>query len=350
MRAQIPAAIQCSTQQAQKSRKHASISRKPASLGLKLHPRHGAILEDAFNYAKHLLAGALSAVVSRTCCAPMETVKMQMIFNHRSGSTMQVAADVLREEGVAGFWRGNGINILRTAPYKAVNFFCFDMYRKAFLRAVGPELRNEAKVAAGALAGITATLCCFPLDVLRTRVLSTSNSHARGSPLAMLVNIAHREGISALYVGVAPALVAMVPSGAVYYWLYDALKEQHLNHVSTVTGRKASRLDAAHSLMYGALAGAAAESTVYPLEVIRRRMQQSAAAAVASANGAPIPRAAANQASLKAFTHAAREIWVKEGLSGFFAGIAPNTIQVLPSAALGYFAFETFKSLLRVRE
>lgn len=36
---------------------------------------------------------------------------------------------------------------------QAVNFFCFDMYRKAFLKAVGPELRNEAKVSAGALAG-----------------------------------------------------------------------------------------------------------------------------------------------------------------------------------------------------
>ena len=77
-------------------------------VGLNLQPQHGAFLGDAFNYAKHLLAGALSAVVSRTCCAPMETVKMQMIFNHRSGSTMQVAAGVLRDEGVAGFWRGNG--------------------------------------------------------------------------------------------------------------------------------------------------------------------------------------------------------------------------------------------------
>lgn len=76
--------------------------------GLNLQPHHGAFLEDALNYAKHLLAGALSAVVSRTCCAPMETVKMQMIFNHRSGGTMQVAAEVLREQGIAGFWRGNG--------------------------------------------------------------------------------------------------------------------------------------------------------------------------------------------------------------------------------------------------
>lgn len=72
-----------------------------------LQPHHGAILGDAINYAKHLLAGALSAVVSRTCCAPMETVKMQMIFNHRSGTTMQVAAGVFKDEGIGGFWKGN---------------------------------------------------------------------------------------------------------------------------------------------------------------------------------------------------------------------------------------------------
>ena len=126
-----------------------------------------------------------------------------------------------------------------------------------------------------------------------------------------------------------------------------------------------SRLDAAHSLLYGALAGAAAESTVsdktschllitqwillmlsctsqgtlrkflvvlcfvqvYPLEVIRRRMQQIAAAAVMRNGGSQLMRPAANQASLRAFSHAASEIWMKEGFGGFYAGVGPNTIQ-----------------------
>lgn len=52
----------------------------------------------------------------------------------------------------------------------------------------------------------------------------------------MLAGIVRNEGIPALYVGCAPALVAMVPSGAVYYWLYDMLKEKHLKHVSKTTG------------------------------------------------------------------------------------------------------------------
>ncbi len=55
-------------------------------------------------------------------------------------------------------------------------------------------------------------------------------------------------------------------------------------------------------------------------------MQQIAAAAVGN-NGGQLTRAAVNQASLKAFSHAANEIWMKEGLSGLYAGVGPNTIQ-----------------------
>ncbi|EIE27433.1 hypothetical protein COCSUDRAFT_39101 [Coccomyxa subellipsoidea C-169] len=182
------------------------------------------------------------------------------------------------------------------------------MYRKIFVKALGPELRNEAKLAAGALAGITATLCCFPLDVLRTRVLSAPISQREGNYLAMLARIARKEGLPALYVGCAPALVAMVPSGAVYYWLYDMLKEKHLKHVSTSTGQQASRLDAAHSLLYGALAGAAAESTVYPLEVIRRRMQQIAAAAVGNSGGQLTRKEPVSLAASKLFVPSKRRI------------------------------------------
>jgi len=38
----------------------------------------------------------------------------------------------------------------------------------------------------------------------------------------------------------------------------------------------------------------------------------------------------------------------EEGIRGFYAGILPNMLQVLPNAALSYFAYETFKRLLEV--
>ncbi|CAK0741389.1 hypothetical protein CVIRNUC_001321 [Coccomyxa viridis] len=295
-------------------------------------------LADAVNYTKHLLAGAMSAMVSRTCCAPMERVKMQMMLHQPADSALQVAGGIYQSEGIAGFWRGNGLNILRTAPFKAVNFFSFDMYRKTFTRVGGGVLSNEARLTAGALAGVTASIICFPLDVLRTRVLCSPGSDLRSHPLRMLVKIAKSEGAGALYVGIGPSLLGMVPSGAIYYWMYDLLKERRFRLVAKRKGRRPKQLDAAHALLFGAMAGCSAESLVFPLEVVRRRMQTMAADSLSRKAGMVVLR------------QAVMDIWAREKLKGFYAGMLPNTVQVLPSAALSYAAFEASKSLLRVKE
>lgn len=49
-------------------------------------------------------------------------------------------------------------------------------------------------------AGITATLVCFPLDVLRTRLMAPWG-HKYGGPLRTLAGMAKCEGLGALYAG-----------------------------------------------------------------------------------------------------------------------------------------------------
>ena len=66
-------------------------------------------------------------------------------------------------------------------------------------------------------------LTCFPLDVVRTRILAAP----RGSsppPLRMMRSIAAAEGLGGLYAGCLPALISVAPSGAVFYGTYDVLK------------------------------------------------------------------------------------------------------------------------------
>lgn len=58
-------------------------------------------------------------VVARTCVAPFERVKLEMLLHGREGGSLGVAHAILAAEGVAGFWKGNTLNVLRTAPYKA---------------------------------------------------------------------------------------------------------------------------------------------------------------------------------------------------------------------------------------
>jgi hypothetical protein len=72
----------------------------------------------SLSQAKLLVAGAMAAVVSRTAMAPLERIKMDLLLKTSTRSAMQTALYVYEREGVAGFWKGNGLNLLRTAPFK----------------------------------------------------------------------------------------------------------------------------------------------------------------------------------------------------------------------------------------
>lgn len=77
-----------------------------------------AKFQTAAGWSKHLLCGALSAVVSRTTMAPLERIKLEIVLHKRQETMFEVALGVLERDGAVGFWKGNAINLLRTAPYK----------------------------------------------------------------------------------------------------------------------------------------------------------------------------------------------------------------------------------------
>jgi solute carrier family 25 phosphate transporter 23/24/25/41 len=93
-------------------------------------------------------------------------------------------------------------------------------------------------------------------------------------------------------------------------------------------------------MLFGAVAGCAAEFSTYPFEVIRRRMQmQMGTSSVSSAVG---------MKALRRMTKTLRVILNSRGIPGLYAGCVPGIAQVLPSAALGYYSYEMFKIVLDV--
>ena len=75
-------------------------------------------LLQQLSHTRLLLAGATSALVSRTAVAPLERVKMEQLLKSSSRSAFDTAVWVYQHEGVQGFWKGNALNVLRTAPFK----------------------------------------------------------------------------------------------------------------------------------------------------------------------------------------------------------------------------------------
>ncbi|OAY85499.1 putative mitochondrial adenine nucleotide transporter BTL3, partial [Ananas comosus] len=225
---------------------------------------------------------------------------------------MNVVRHIWVSEGIKGFWKGNLINLVRMIPFKSINFICYDLYLDRLHRIPGKrEITNHDRLIGGGLSGVIATLVCLPLDTIRTRLVAPGGK-VLGGVTGCFTHMVRNEGFLSLYKGLTPALISIGPASAVFYAVYDILKTSHLSsrrsrsRSSSQSGEEAE-LDPVRTLLYGAFAGACAETVTYPLEVIRRQLQLARAA---------------NVGLIATFI----KVIERDGIGSLFTGLAPSTL------------------------
>ncbi|XP_057501647.1 probable mitochondrial adenine nucleotide transporter BTL3 [Actinidia eriantha] len=297
----------------------------------------------ALNITKHLWAGAVAAMVSRTFVAPLERLKLEYIVRGEQKNLFELIKAIAASQGLKGFWKGNFVNILRTAPFKAINFYAYDTYRNQLLRMTGnEEATNFERFLAGAAAGITATVLCIPMDTIRTKMVAPGGE-ALGGVIGAFRYMIQTEGFFSLYKGLLPSIISMAPSGAVFYGVYDILKSAYLHspegrkriqhmkqQVGELNALEQLELGSIRTLMYGAIAGACSEAATYPFEVVRRQLQMQVRETKMSALATCV------------------KLVEQGGVPALYAGLIPSLLQVLPSAAISYFVYEFMKIVLEV--
>ncbi|KAK4584037.1 hypothetical protein RGQ29_021964 [Quercus rubra] len=296
----------------------------------------------AFNVTKHLWSGAVAAMVSRTFVAPLERLKLEYMVRGEQKKLFELIQTIAASQGLKGFWKGNFVNILRTAPFKAINFYAYDTYRNQLMRMTGnEETTNFERFVAGAASGITATLLCIPMDTIRTKMVAPGGE-ALGGVIGTFRHMIQTEGFFSLYKGLVPSILSMAPSGAVFYGVYDILKSAYLHSPEGIKriqnmkqGQELNALEQLElgpirTLIYGAIAGACAEAATYPFEVVRRQLQMQVKETQLSAMATCI------------------KIVEQGGVPALYAGLIPSLLQVLPSAAISYFVYEFMKIVLKV--
>ena len=181
--------------------------------------------------ARSLLAGGVAGAFAKTCTAPMArlTILYQVEDLHapprtrsgsrapptatstsasmttdaptglRSRSLWQSLQSVVRSEGLASLWRGNGVTIMHRIPYSAANFWAYETLTSAITRRESAAAATTSSTSTSstsstpnsssdlrtmlrrcAVGGIAGTFACagaYPLDLVRTR-LSALQLHA----------------------------------------------------------------------------------------------------------------------------------------------------------------------------
>lgn len=280
---------------------------------------------------KHLLAGGVAGGISRTATAPLERIKIfkqvQDVMPQRAGAivykegVISVLKQMLATEGVLGYFKGNGANVLKVIPYNAIRFFSYEVYKKALTTDTQP-LTTLQKVAASGCAGATACVGTFPLDLIRTRLALQTKQQRYSGIVNCTQVIVREEGVVGLYKGLGAACLSAVPATAINFTTYETLKE-----LTTLLGGSVI----AFSSVNGALAGALSMTALYPLDLCKRRMM------MAGVDGFP-----KYATPLDCLASTVRH----EGVRGLYKGISLAYMKVIPAISLTFLTYETTLTIL----
>jgi len=281
-----------------------------------------------------MIYGALAGATSRTATAPLERLKVLNQVQHldrvaaaRYVGVLPALRKIYAEEGFWAYWKGNGTNVIRIIPSEAARLYTFEIFKKWLVKK--GELSPIRNMVAGGLAGMASTLLTFPLDLVRTRLTVQTLPSADSKLLAARYNgmfhclfkIGKEEGILALYKGMGISLMGIVPYVAINYGSYETIKQLFSDLDPKVFGG-----------LFGGISGAIAVTFTYPTDVLRRRMMMQGL-------GGDSHRA------YNGIWDAIVKVARTEGVPGFFRGLIPCYLKVIPSSAISWATIELCRML-----
>lgn len=166
-------------------------------------------------------------------------------------------------------------------------------------------------------------------------MLSTSSRHpgAYSSILDGTRQIFRSEGLSGFYRGLVPSLFG-VSHGALQFMAYERLKRYrglggYGGGESSSGSAEKRELSNTDYLLLSALAKIFAGASTYPYQVVRARLQMYEAGA-----------------TYTGVRDVVRQVWKREGPWGFYKGLGPNIVRVLPSTCVTFLVYENTRYYL----
>lgn len=249
---------------------------------------------------------------------------------------------------LAALYRGLTPSLLGSASSWA-SFFFFKARAERIILGLKapPPTGGNASLAPGdyflssAIGGMITQCLTNPIWVLKTRMLSSDRGAVGAYPSmwAGAAQILRTEGWKGFYRGLVISLFG-VTHGAVQFSVYDPLKKMYLrrrnragnNNQSDAQGqeRGQQRLGNEGTLIISSISKLVAGAVTYPYQVIRSRLQNYNA----------------EERFGRGIRGVARRTWAEEGWRGFYRGIIPGVVRVLPATWVTFLVYENAKYYL----
>ncbi|KAI9099703.1 mitochondrial carrier domain-containing protein [Phlyctochytrium arcticum] len=138
-------------------------------------------------------------------------------------------------------------------------------------------------------------------------------------------------GIRTFYRGCVPSLIGIVPYAGIDLGIYETLRSTAEARLRARTGNKRAKLSSGYLLGFGMVSAACGATIMYPLSVVRTRLQ---------AQGTP-----SHPATYTNTFDVIRRTYAREGVFGFYRGLTPTLMKVLPAVSISYVVYERSKAM-----
>ncbi|XP_076889221.1 mitochondrial carrier protein CoAc2-like isoform X2 [Bidens hawaiensis] len=188
-----------------------------------------------------LVAGSLSGGTAVLFTYPLDLVRTKLAYQVVDTPKLNVKGAMVREQafrgirdcftktykdaGMRGLYRGVAPSLYGIFPYAGLKFYFYEEMKSH----VPDDYKKNiiVKLACGSVAGLLGQTFTYPLDVVRRQMqvqrLRNSNSAVKGT-IGTLFMIIQKEGWKQLFSGLSINYLKAVPSVAVGFTVYDAMK------------------------------------------------------------------------------------------------------------------------------
>uniref|UniRef100_UPI0006804D8F mitochondrial folate transporter/carrier n=1 Tax=Ictidomys tridecemlineatus TaxID=43179 RepID=UPI0006804D8F len=251
---------------------------------------------------ENLVAGVSGGVLSNLALHPLDLVKIRFAVSDglelrpKYKGILHCLTTIWKLDGLRGLYQGATPNVWGAGLSWGLYFFFYNAIKSYKTEGRAERLEATEYLISAAEAGAMTLCITNPLWVTKTRlmlqyegVVNSSQRQYKGM-FDALVKIYKYEGVRGLYKGFIPGLFG-TSHGALQFMAYELLKLKYNQH------------------------------TTYPYQVVRARLQDQ-------------------HMFYSGVTDVIAKTWRKEGIGGFYKGIAPNLIRVTPACCITFVVYE----------
>ncbi|KAI1328784.1 mitochondrial folate carrier protein, partial [Xylariaceae sp. FL0255] len=289
------------------------------------------------------VAGLTAGSVATLVVHPLDIVKTRMQIhrsdakNPRNLTTVSVIRGLTSTSRPwAALYRGLTPNLFGNASSWASFFFFKARVEQFALSLKGSStLSPQDYFVTSGIAGIFTQILTNPIWVLKTRMLSSDRGAVGAYPSmwAGAVHLMRAEGWRGFYRGLGISLFG-VSHGAVQFAVYDPLKRMYISRrtrkFANSHDRTQQRLTNEATLVLSSVSKLVAGAVTYPYQVIRSRLQNYNA----------------EDRFGRGIRGVAARTWREEGWRGFYRGIIPGVVRVMPATWVTFLVYENTKFYL----